>query len=427
MRASVFSPQLLVAWIAAALLTFAASLYFGSLGEGGKSGEDAVGPSTFSRSAIGYAGIAEILSRLHIPVVKSQYDALSKLGSGGVLVVAEPDLDRGAESAVSALRKAPTALLILPKWQGEASKAHPGWLADAALVPPLAADWVLNFAVPGGKVTRTTTAPRWTINALGETPSLEAPVQLITSDRLTPIVGTGEGMLVGELRSRGGRLWVLSDPDVVANHGLGRDGNAAFAVALLQRLAVGQPAGSPIVFDETVHGYVSAPASPLALLFRFPVVIATGLGALALLLLLWASFARFGAPVPAPTALAAGKRGLVENAAGLLEFAGHRRSVVRRYVEASVRDAARRLHAPRGLAGAALLDWLKRVGAARGVGLDCAAIARAAEEQRDAAALVVVARDIHHWKGEIIDGPSRDPHFRRSPAQRGEEGRRRAG
>jgi hypothetical protein len=427
MRASVFSPRLLAAWIAAALLTFAASLYFGSLGEGGKSGADAVGPSTFSRSAIGYAGIAEILRRLHIPVVKSQYDALAKLGSGGVLVVAEPELDGRAASAVTALLKAPTALLILPKWHGEASEAHRGWLADAALVPPLEADWVLNLAVPGGKVMRTAAAPRWTINALGETPSLDAPVQLITSDRLTPIVGASEGMLVGELRSKGRRLWVLSDPDVIANHGLGRDGNAAFAVALLQRLAMEQRAGSPIVFDETVHGYVSAPASPLMLLFRFPVVIATGLGALALLLLLWASFARFGAPVPAPTALGAGKRGLVENAAGLLEFAGHRRSVVRRYVEASLRDAARRLHAPRGLAGAALLDWLKRVGDARGVRLDCAAIARDAEERSNAAELAAVARAIHHWKGEIIDGPSRDPRSRRSPAQRGEEGRRRAG
>lgn len=427
MRASVFSPKLLVAWVAAALLTFAASLYFGSLGGDGKSSADAVGPSTFSRSAIGYAGIAEILSRLHIPVVKSQNDALAKLGSGGVLVVAEPELDGRAISAASALLKAPAALLILPKWQGEASGAHPGWLANAALVPPFAADWVLILAVPGGKVTRTPAAPHWTVNALGETPSLDAPVQLITSDRLTPIVGAGEGMLVGELRNQGRRLWVLSDPDVIANHGLGRDGNAAFAVALLQRLATGQRAGSPIVFDETVHGYVSTPASPVALLFRFPMVIATGLGALALLLLLWSSFARFGAPVPAPAALGAGKRGLVENAAGLLEFAGHRRSVVRRYVEASLRDAARRLHAPRGLAGAALLDWLKRVGAARGVGADCAAIARAAEAQSDAAALAAIARDIHHWKGEIIDGPSRDPRSRRSPAQRGEEGRRRAG
>jgi hypothetical protein len=426
MRASVFSPRLLAAWIAAALLTFAASLYFGSLG-GGKSGADAVGPSTFSRSAIGYAGIAEILSRLHIPVVKSQFDALAKLRSGGVLVVAEPELDRGAESAVTALLKAPTALLILPKWQGEASEAHPGWLADAALVPPLAADLVLNMVVPGGTVTRTAAVPRWTVNALGEAPSLDPPVQLITSARLTPIVGANEGMLVGELRSKGKRVWVLSDPDVIANHGLGRDGNAAFAVALLQRLAMGQSAGSPIVFDETVHGYLSTPASPLALLFRFPVVIATGLGALALLLLLWSSFARFGAPVPAPAALGAGKRGLVENAAGLLEFAGHRRSVVRRYVEASLRDAARRLHAPRGLAGAALLDWLKRVGDARGVGLDCAAIARDAEAKNDAAGLAAIARYIHHWKGEIIDGPSRDPRSRRSPAQRGEEGRRRAG
>ena len=64
--AALFPRRLLIAWIGAALLTFAAALYF--MGGGGReSGGDAVGPSTFSRSAIGYAGIAEILRRLGTP------------------------------------------------------------------------------------------------------------------------------------------------------------------------------------------------------------------------------------------------------------------------------------------------------------------------------------------------------------------------
>ena len=35
-------------------------------------------PSTFSRSAVGYAGIAEVLQRQGVAVVKSQYDSLAK-------------------------------------------------------------------------------------------------------------------------------------------------------------------------------------------------------------------------------------------------------------------------------------------------------------------------------------------------------------
>jgi hypothetical protein len=83
---SIFSPRLLIVWIAAIAATFAASLYFmGSTDEG----VDRVGPSTFSRSAIGYEGVAEVLQRLDIPVVKSRYNSLGKMTPGSVLVIAD--------------------------------------------------------------------------------------------------------------------------------------------------------------------------------------------------------------------------------------------------------------------------------------------------------------------------------------------------
>lgn len=420
---SVFSPRLLAAWIGAAILTFAASLYFG--GGGGEGRPDTIGPSAFSRSAIGYAGIAEILRRLDIPVTKSRYASPAKLGAGGVLVVAEPPLRSAA--AVETLLKAPNVLLILPKWHGQASGRHKGWLADAELASPAEAALVLGLAVPESRVTRVAAAPGWSVDALRQTPSLDAPVQLVVSDRLRPIVGGADGMLLGELLDKQRRLWVLADPDVMENHGLGRDGNAAFSVALFEALLGGRSAGSGVVFDETVHGFVTAPASPLRLLFKFPFVIATALGALAVLLLLWATLRRFGAPETPPPPLDAGKRGLIENAASLLDFAGHRQVVVRRYVQATLREAAQRLHAPRGLADAALLDWLARVGEARGVGQDCGAIVAAAERSAAAPELTALARAIRQWKGEILDGPSGDPRAHRRAARRGEEGRRRAG
>ena len=421
--AALFSPGLLAAWIAAALLTFAASLYFGSGGAGGASGRDAVGPSAFSRSAIGYAGIAEILRRRGVPVLKSTYQSRAKLAHGGVLVLAEPPASLALLGSLDDLLKAPTVLLILPKWHGAESTSHKGWVADVEPAPPAEAEWVLRLAAPSGTVTRVQSASAWSVNALGAAPDLHAPLQLVRSDKLHPIVGGAEGMLVGERVVRGTQIWVLADPDVIANHGIGKGGNADFALALLDALG----GRNGVVFDETVHGYVAAPASPLKLLFQFPYVLATAMGAVTIVLLLWATLGRFGAPEAVPPVLGAGKSGLIENAAALLDFAGYRPAVVRRYVQASLRDAAERLHAPRGLDAAVLLDWLRRVGAARGVAIDCAAVAAEAERRNDAAGLAAAARAIHEWKGEILDGPSGDPRLDRPAARRGEESRRRAG
>ena len=55
-------------------------------------------------------------------------------------------------------------------------------------------------------------------------------------------------------------------------------------------------------------------------------------------LLLWATIERFGAPQPAPPAVSAGRLGLLQNIAKLLEFSGHQDVMIRRYVLETVRD-----------------------------------------------------------------------------------------
>jgi hypothetical protein len=143
-------------------------------------------------------------------------------------------------------------------------------------------------------------------------------------------------------------------------------------------------------------------------------VMATIQAAIAIALLLWATLGRFGTPQPAPPPLSAGRQGLLENIAKLIEFTGHQEVMVRRYVLETVRDVARQLHAPRELSTAALIGWLQRVGTARGVDTDCGALIREAEtlgesRRRNPAPLVRLARQIHRWKGEIIDGRSGNP------------------
>ena len=138
---SIFSRRLLIVWIVAAALTFAVSLYF----MGSKDQGDTVGPSAYSRSAIGYAGIADVLQKLGVDVVKSRYDSLGKLTSGSVLVIAEPRPGPATERTIRTLLKADTVLLILPKWTGAPSRKKSGWLGEAALLSRADAAWVAAF------------------------------------------------------------------------------------------------------------------------------------------------------------------------------------------------------------------------------------------------------------------------------------------
>jgi hypothetical protein len=311
------------------------------------------------------------------------------------------------------LLKADTILLVLPKWTGQPSQHTSGWLGEATRLDTATAEWALHLVAPQASVIDVEAAA-WTTNELGLEPSLQAPIRLMHGDRLRPIIGNATGMLLGQFATRDRKVWILSDPDVIANHGLARAGNAAVAVALINRL---RGRAGNVVFDETIHGFELAPANPFALLFRFPFVMATIQAVLATALLLWATLGRFGTPQPAPPSINAGRQGLLENVAKLVEFTGHQDVMVKRYVLETLRDTGRQLHAPRGLSTADLIGWLQRVAAARGVDIDGTALIREAatlEEGRrhNPAALVRLARQIHRWKGEILDGRSRHPRDR---------------
>lgn len=407
---SFFSPRLLVGWIAAAIVTFAVSLYLMGSHD---LGADTTGPSSFSRSAVGYAGLAEVLQRLGVDVVKSREDSLDRLTLHSVLVIAEPRPGPKTERIVRTLLDAETILLVLPKWTGRPSKQKPAWLGTAELLPSAEIAWALHLVAPQAEVLQVE-KPEWRTNTFAIAPTVDAPIDLIRGTGLRPLIGDDDAMLLGEVKKLNRTIWILSDPDVVSNHGLLRAGNAALAAAMIERLRKGS---GRVVFDETIHGFVGVPANPLALLFRFPFVIATLLGAITVALLLWASLGRFGAPQSAPPPLSAGRQTLLQNIAKLVEFTGHQEIMVRRYVLETVRDAGRQLHAPRGLSSAALVAWLQRVGAARGVDVDCAAVIGEAERltdgrRRSAASLVRLARDIYRWRGEIVDGRTRHPRGR---------------
>jgi hypothetical protein len=100
---------------------------------------------------------------------------------------------------------------------------------------------------------------------------------------------------------------------------------------------------------------------------------------------------------------------LIGDAAALMDLGGHQAHLLQRYLQISLLDAARRLRAPAGLQGQALIDWLDRAGKASGHQKLCSAIMADASwiAANDLPRLFRAARTIHSWKKEIVDGSDR--------------------
>ncbi|MCL2713414.1 MAG: hypothetical protein FWD68_02145 [Alphaproteobacteria bacterium] len=437
---TLFSRTTLIVLVACASLALGLSIWFQM--QRREETMTTVGPSTFSRSALGHLTFYETLRRLDWSVARSARDVADGPGAGGVLVIAEPDLDllrrKLGRNCASGKRDCgridvpATVLLVLPKQFGYADWNRPGWVRKVRPIELSDSARVLNFFTSGATLLRGSLPARWTTSTLGVEPEITRDLQLIRKpvnagtprrETITPIIASDEGILLGEIRDGWRRILVLSDPDPIENHGITRGDNARFAVALAERLRRGD---GRLVFDETVHDFryarsgspkqKDAPAragdSPLSVLAQFPFSLLAAQCAATMALLLWATMARFGpAEKPGAAAIHYGKTRLIENTAALLGAAGHQASTLRRYLQMVQRETARALHAPGGIDEAAQVAWLDQIGKVRGVRLSLSGIiaqhVRRGASSAPEAALFVTANAIHSWSKEILNGPAR--------------------
>ncbi len=398
-----FSPKVVIWLITVGLLSFAGAIYFVIYGDEGIARTS--GANSFSYSAIGHRAFVETLRRTDVPVLVSRDDSAAKAGRSALLVVAEPRWRAPTDDTVDDLLSADTLLIVLPKWQGRPDEANPRWLEFAVPLPRAEVEETLRRAVPGARVRRIAGSVSWQPGRFGVSPTLSVP-QLIETAALTPIVASDRGLLLGELVHGGQRIWILSDPDILSNHGLGRGDNSVLTSRLIDAL---RPPGGAVIIDETIHGFRRA-SGLWHTLFEFPFVVSTILALAAIIVLSWAATGRFGAPIPAQRSLPPGKTALIDNTANLLRYGGHGPEILRRYQSVTLRDVARRLHAPRNLDEDALVDWVDRVGEARGVrakyrNLRHEAEARAGAANADNPRLALAAQNLYRWKQEIINGP----------------------
>ncbi len=373
------------------------------------------GPSTFSTSALGYRGLAELLASLGLGVAARETRAARDTGPRQPLVLAEPDPALAADPtrrlpalAEEAVRRQAQLVLILPKWTGRPLARRPGWIGGLRLRPPLEALRPLALltgprVAAGLRLRRLPAARRCTWWGEREEVDL-APAQLLAEQKgLVPLVACRGGVLVGALplwQGGGQSVLVVADPDLWNDRGLGRAGHAALAQAFF----VGYLGASGAVFDETLHGFERA-AGIFAAAFRFPLSLALLQALLLLAAILWAGMARFGKPLPREAALAAGKEVLIDNTARLLAAGGHVAASLARYRRQTVRDLAAELHLPAAGEGETRVA-LARLAAARRLAapplggddaLDAADATAAADPLR-------AARALYRWRREMEHG-----------------------
>jgi hypothetical protein len=236
------------------------------------------------------------------------------------------------------------------------------------------------------------------------------------SGRIRTLVGDSGGALLAELAGGERSVWILSDPDVMSNHGIVKGENAAFMVSVIKSLS---EAGDKnrggrrnVVFDETVHGFISSADSIFRLMMSFPHAVVTVLAFVSAALLAAAGARRFGAPAAPRPALDFGRARLIDNGARLLDYGGRHAEILERYARMTISDTARALRAPGGMDDASLAAWIGRAEASRSVSASGAPIlsalsaARAERPERAAAGLMETARLAHKWKGEMVNGSS---------------------
>lgn len=401
---SPFSPRVLLALAAALVVLLAASLLL-SGGGGARMTGSRFGANTYSKSAVGQLGLFEVLRKQGYRVARGEQNVLAMLGANDVLVLAEPTFSLAAGDN-NKLLGADRVLVVLPKRVVRASEQNDDWITEARLASvgiPLA---VLFSAVGQGEVIRVDEPSRFEKSLAVPDPTVQGPLQLVKSSKMKPLVATSEGILLGEFTEGRRRILVLTDPDPLENHGIGKGDNMAFASGIMDALLRGK--GGQLVFDETLHGFQGASARPAKFLFEFPYNLIAVQVVAVVALLLMAAMGRFGAPEQPERVLSTGKRDLVGSSASLLDHAGYQAAILKRYCSMVLQDTGRQLRAPPHASEAELAAWLDRTAERRGAPSASHDLLNrvAAANPSDLATLLGEARAIHRWKKDMLHGVS---------------------
>lgn len=346
MNAGAFNPRVVLGLVLFGALAFAATLYLIGAGETSRGPNDG-GSHAAARGLTGFAALADILEAEGHEVTISRNQA--SLDDEGLLILTPPTFADGEEIAELIERRRYTGptILVLPKWFAMEIPANvpvekeDGWvmLSGAteaqwvedfegeyrteaevdALDPADGADWEWgdwNGTLPDRKEVQTITDA--TMIALVTASNGGILAGYYDDGGYYPVLDEAAGLAPADEEELDTSRWnfmVVADPDLFDNYGMADRERAALAHELVDVAMEGEDL--PVIFDLTLNG-LGKTQNLLTLAFAPPFLAATLCLVLALAVVGWRAFRRFGPPLAEDRAIAFGKRRLVANGAAFI-------------------------------------------------------------------------------------------------------------
>lgn len=342
-----FSLVVVLVAVVTGVVSFAAFLVLLAFADDLRRPQDG-GEHALSKSAVGFAGLMSVLQDTGRQV-RVNRGPLEHLNTYNELVILTPparyEFEYDDYNAIAG-----QVLIILPKWETGQDRKNPEWVTNRGLLRPEAVLSSLGMFEPEAVIDRAGTSIPSLIDAdtgdVIELGSIDA-LQTIEGPNIIPILTDTAGNTVfGEIVEADEEYtlgFVLSDPDLLNNHGLASVANLR---AGLRAFDIIQYDTQPIVFDMTLHG-VQRSRNILQLLFTPPFLSGVLCLVFAGVLIAITAFAgnlRAGGTRDIPL----GKTTLVDNSARLIALAGRSKPMAQRYVALIRKQAARILGAPAG-------------------------------------------------------------------------------
>nr|WP_137676719.1 DUF4350 domain-containing protein [Parerythrobacter lutipelagi] len=358
-KSAAFDPKVVFGLLLFGALAFFATLYF--IGTGQTGGDENDGNAhAVSKSIIGYAGLARLLEEDGHEVIISRNRAL--LSQNNLLIITPNSFSDPEEIAkvIADRRYTGPTMLILPKWRAAPASYYtdenvddgwvhllggnvPGWAeqldeaqkesADIAYSTPIELDLEIEERQPGWRG----------LGRSGKLPDGKFVQEIVDGNIAALVSGASGNTLAGYLDDGGlypayddaagvqastsyddadyydsqYGVVIVAEPDLMNNYGLADQNRAALAHALVD-MAMADSEGLPVVFDVTLNGLGGA-QNLLTLAFTPPFLAATLCLILAMIVVAWRGFKRFGPPVAEGRAIAYGKARLVRNSAGFIQ------------------------------------------------------------------------------------------------------------
>ena len=335
---------------------FIAMLYF--LGVGDTGGDRGSGRAHASSNALhGYAGLTDLLEANGYTVTKS----LERSGyQTSQLLVLTPTQSTDAEEFAKILEDrqyyGPT-LVILPKWfvtrpRGEIADEDKERVKDdwVRLVSTTTPQWTQELPEPYALTVEADTPEseekqRWAgLGISGELPSFSGlHAEAASGHEALVIDPSGRRLAVNVIGEEGSYFYeeahfltFVIEPDLMNNYGLADPARAALALAIVEQSSYDD---KNITFDMTLVGF-GGTTNLLTLAFQPPFLAATLCLIIAMLIVGWRAFLRFGPVAAKANEGSFGKTQLVSNGAGLIMRAGRLQLLGEPYIALTQRKLA---------------------------------------------------------------------------------------